>query len=64
MPIPKERRSGACVVDDFQGIALVSVVYKAMCSIVHHRMTQMVTVKKLLAKEQRLNTDFDTAGTD
>ena len=52
VPVPKKRRSGACVVDDFRGIALVSVVYKAMCSIVHQRMTQVVEEKQLLAEEQ------------
>ena len=51
VPIPK-KRSSACVVDDFRGIALVLVVYKAMCSIVHQRMTQVVEEKQLLAKEQ------------
>ena len=52
VPVPKKRRSGACVVDDFRDIALVSVVYKAMCSIVHQRMTQVVEEKQLLAEEQ------------
>ena len=52
VPVPKKRRSGACVVDDFRGIALVSVVYKAMCSIVHQRMTQVVEERQLLAEEQ------------
>ena len=46
--IPRERQ----VVDDFRGIALVSVVYKALCSIVHQRMTQVVEEKQLLAEEQ------------
>ena len=52
VPGPKKRISGACVVDDFRGIALVSVVYKAMCSIVHQRMTQVVEERQLLAEEQ------------
>ena len=35
VPVPKKRRSGACVVDDVRGTVLVSEVYKAICSIVH-----------------------------
>ena len=31
VPIPKQRRHGTCV-DDFQGIVLVSAVYKVKCS--------------------------------
>ena len=42
VPVPKKRRKGTCEVDDFRGIALGSVVYKVMCSIVQQRMTQMV----------------------
>ena len=32
VPISKQRRRGTCAVDDFQGIALLSVVYKVKCS--------------------------------
>ena len=52
VPVPKKRRKGTCKMDDFRGIALGSVVYKVMCSIVQQRMTQMVEEKQLLAEEQ------------
>ena len=43
VPVPKKRRKGTCKMDDFRDIALGSVVYKVMCSIVQQRMTQMVS---------------------
>ena len=52
VPVPKKKRKGTCEVDDFRGIALGSVVYKVMCSIVQQRMSQMVEEKQLLAEEQ------------
>ena len=36
VPVPKKRSrgTGVCVTDDFRGISLTSVAYKAMCAIV------------------------------
>ena len=41
-----------CKVDDFRGISLTSVAYKAMCSAVHRRLVHMVEEKQLVAEEQ------------
>ena len=41
-----------CKVDDFQGISLTLVAYKAMCSVVHRRLVHMVKEKQLVAEEQ------------
>ena len=38
--------------DEFQGISLVPVAYKAMCGIVQERLTQVVGEKNLVAEEQ------------
>ena len=38
--------------DEFQGISLVPVLYKAMCGIVQERLTQVVGEKNLVAEEQ------------
>ena len=38
--------------DEFQGISLVSVPYKAMCSIIHGRLAQVVKGRNLLAEKQ------------
>ena len=38
VPVPKKRNKGVCKKEDFRGIALVSVVYKAMCLIVQERL--------------------------
>ena len=42
-----------CNVDDFCGISLTSVEYKAMCSVVHRRLVLMVKEKQLVAEEHR-----------
>ena len=42
VPIPKKRSNGVCRTEDFQGISLVSVAYKTMCSIVQQRLVQVV----------------------
>ena len=52
VPIPKKRGKGACVMDNFRGISLLSTVYKAMCMIVQDRVTQVVVERQLLAGEQ------------
>lgn len=52
VPAPKKRSNGACRIDEFRGIALVSVAYKAMCMIVQERLVKMVEEKQLLAEEQ------------
>ena len=51
-PTPKWKRWGVCKVDDFRGISLTSVVYKAMCSVLHRRLVHMVEEKQLVAEEQ------------
>ena len=38
--------------DVFQGISLVFVPYKVMCSIIHRRLTQVVKGRNLVAEEQ------------
>ena len=52
VPIPKKRGGGVCKVNEFQGISLVSVPYKAMCSIIHGRLAQVVEGRNLVAEEQ------------
>ena len=52
IPVPKKRYKGACVMDNFRGISLLSTVYKAMCMIVQDRLTQVVEERQLLAEEQ------------
>ena len=52
VPIPKRTTRGVCKVDDFRGISLTSVAYKAMCSVVHRRLVHMVEEKQLVAEEQ------------
>ena len=42
VPVPKKKYKGICVVENFRGIAVVSVVYKLMCSVVQGRLVQMV----------------------
>ena len=39
-------------VDDFRGISLTPVAYKAMCSVVHRRLVHMVEEKQQVAEEQ------------
>ena len=51
-PVPKKRYKGACVMDNFRGISLLSTVYKAMCMIVQDRLTQVVEERQLLVEEQ------------
>ena len=41
-----------CKTDDYRGISLASVAYKAMCSVVHRRLLHMVEEKQLVAEEQ------------
>ena len=53
VPVPKKKGKGICEVDNFCSIALVSVVYKVMCSVVQERMVQIVNGEKLLAEEWR-----------
>ena len=48
IPVPKRKRQGVCKVDDFRGISLTSIAYKAMCSIVHRRLVHMVEEKQLV----------------
>ena len=36
VPIPKKQKSGPCRVDEFRGISLVAVLYKALCSIMQN----------------------------
>ena len=43
------------MVDDFRGISLTSVAYKAMCSVVHRRLVHMVEEKQLVAEEQEVS---------
>ena len=38
--------------DEFQGISLVPVAYKAMCGIVQERLTQVVGERNLVAEQQ------------
>ena len=52
VPIPKKRSWGVCKTDDYRGISLTSVAYKAMCSVVHRRLLHMVEEKQLVAEEQ------------
>jgi len=46
--IPKKRSRGVCKTDDYRGISLTSVAYKAMCSVVHRRLLHMVEEKQLI----------------
>ena len=41
-----------CKTDDYWGISLTSVAYKAMCSVVHRRRLYIVEEKQLVAEEQ------------
>ena len=52
VPIPKRSRSGVCQTEDFRGISLLPVAYKAMCSIAHNRLVHVVEERKLVAEEQ------------
>ena len=52
MPKKRSRGTGECVTDDFRGISLISVAYKAMCAIVQVRLEQGVEGGQLLAEEQ------------
>ena len=52
IPVPKKRSKRPCVTDDFRGISLVSVPYKAMCIIVKERLGLVVEGRKLVAEEQ------------
>ena len=53
VPVPKKKGKGICEVDNFRGIAVVSVlvVYKLMCSMAQSRL-QIVEGDHLLAEEQ------------
>ena len=51
IPVPKKRSKGLCVTDDFRGISLVSVPYKATCMIVKERLA-LVVEDRLVAAEQ------------
>ena len=52
VPIPKKQKSGPCRVDEFRGISLVAVLYKALRSIVQKRMMEVVEENGLVAEEQ------------
>ena len=52
VPIPKKRVRGVCRMDEFRGISLVPVAYKAMCGIIQERLTQVVGERNLVAEEQ------------
>ena len=52
IPVPKKRSKGPCVTDDFRGISLVSVPYKAMCMIIKERLALVVEERKLVAEKQ------------
>ena len=52
IPVPKKRSKDPCVTDDFRGISLVSVPYKAMCMIIKERLALVVEERKLVAEEQ------------
>ena len=52
MPKKRSRDTDVCVTDDFRGISLTSVAYKAMCAIVQVRLEQVVEGGQLLAEEQ------------
>ena len=43
---------GVCRMDEFRGISLVPVAYKAMCGIIQERLTQVVGERNLVAEEQ------------
>ena len=49
--IPKKRGGVVCKMDEFQGIYLVSVPYKGMCSIIHERLAQVVEGRNLVAEK-------------
>ena len=50
--VPKTRDKGACRTEEFCGISLVSVVYKAMCLVIQERLVNVVEERQLLAEEQ------------
>ena len=52
VPIPKKGGSGVCQTDEFRGISLVPVAYKAMCSVVQGRLEHVVGERDLVAEEQ------------
>ena len=52
IPVPKKRSRGPCNTDDFRGISLVSVPYKAMCMIVKERLALVMKERKYVAEEQ------------
>ena len=52
VPVPKKPRTGPCIPDDFRGIALISVVYKAMCTVIKERVVKVAEEKGLVSEEQ------------
>ena len=52
VPIPKKRRSGVCKTDEFRGISLVPVAYKAMYSVTQRRLRHVVEERNLVAEEK------------
>ncbi len=50
--VPKKPRTGPCIPDDFRGIALTSVVYKAMCTVIKERVVKVAEEKGLVSEEQ------------
>ena len=52
VPIPTKRGGGVCKMNEFQGISLGFVPYKAMCSIIHRRSAQVVKGRNLVVEEQ------------
>ena len=74
VPVPKKPRTGPCIPDDFRGIALTSVVYKAMCTVIKERVVKVAEEKgagvrgAMWIQEgermQRSATDFNATGED
>ena len=54
VPVPKKKSkdTDACTPDDFRGISVVSVAYKAMCKIVQMHLDEFAEKQQLLAEEQ------------
>ena len=53
-----------CKVDDFHGISLTSVAYKAMCSIIHRRLVHMVEEKQLVRRSKEVSRREEGAETN
>ena len=62
VPIPKKQNRGPCRVDEFRGISLVAVPYKALCSIVHKRMLEVVEGRVWWQKSREVLEEAEAAG--